>query len=384
MTSAPGQPPADRPLTEDQILDLVEGRLTGAEADSVLSRSGRAGLADRVRQMQSHRRVLQNLPLEPAPRHLAERVIATLERDALLGLAKGEPVEDHIPIHTGDRTRQAGHRPWMRAAPGLALAAGLVLLVGGGAYWSSLLIGGKDKPAPIVTPGPMAMKTSEGMAAPVADVAVNETAAPASATLASADAASRAEAAPASVALSSEAAAKLAQEGRLVIRVAASSTRSIGQLEAMGNGRNHRAWRLRKDVPAEVSSAILAVVAAAPVHPDFVGPVMAASEPERFGSIIAPLVGPRAALNIVPPRIERAGAAIAGSYLLELPADAASVESITTLLSDRLKGEVRLEELPESVDAPLADDAESLTWWTQPPQQWAPRVTVPLVIEERE
>ena len=105
---------------------------------------------------------------------------------------------------------------------------------------------------------------------------------------------------------------------------------------------------------------------------------------ELLAFVIAPLVGPRAALSIVPPRIERAGAAIAGSYLLEMPADAASVESITTLLSDRLKGEVRLEVLPESVEAPLADDAESLTWWTQPPQHWAPRAAVPLVIEERE
>lgn len=381
MTSTPGQPPADRPLTEDQILDLVEGRLSEADAQAVFSRSGRAGLSERVKQMQAHRRALQSMPLEAAPPHLAERVIATLERDALLGLAKGEPVDGHIPIHIGDRTRQVGPRPWMKAAPGLALAAGLVLLVGGGAYWSSLLIGGKDRPAPTVTPGPLAMKTGEGIAATSPAGAGTEVETPAAA-LAIADSAPRSEAA--TTVLSSEDAARLAQEGRLVIRVASSSTRGIGQLEAMGNGRNHRTWRLRKDVPAEVSSTILAVVAAAPVNPEFVGPVMAASEPERFGSVIAPLVGPRAALSIVPPRIERAGAAIAGSYLLEMPADAASVESITTLLSDRLKGEVRLEVLPESVEAPLADDAESLTWWTQPPQHWAPRAAVPLVIEERE
>jgi len=382
MTSTPGQPPADRPLTEDQILDLVEGRLSASDAEAVLSRSGRAGLSERVRQMQAHRRVLQDLPLEPAPRHLAERVIATLERDALLGLAKGEPVEDHIPIHMGDRTRRAGHRSWMKAAPGLALAAGLVLLVGGGAYWSSLLIGGKDRPATPVTPGPIALKSGDAESAITAAGPAIEIETPAATALAAADTARHAQA-PAAAPLSAEDAARLAQEGRLVIRVAASSTRGIGQLEAMGNGKNHRTWKLRKDVPAGVSSAILAVVAAAPVNPDFVGPMMAASEPERFGSVIAPLVGPRAALNLMPPRIERAGAAIAGSYLLELPADAASVESITTLLGDRLKGEVRLEMLPESVDAPLADDAESLTWWTQPPQHWAPRAAVPLVIEER-
>lgn len=369
-------------MTEDQILDLVEGRLSEADAEAVFSRSGRAGLSERVKQMQAHRRVLQNVPMEVAPRHLAERVIATLERDALLGLAKGEPVDGHIPIHIGDRTRHAGHRPWMKAAPGLALAAGLVLLVGGGAYWSSLLIGGKDRAAPTVTPGPLAMKTGERAEATVPAGSSNEAAPPAAA-LAGVDPTARADATPTAAVLSSEDAARLAQEGRLVIRVASSSTRGIGQLEAMGNGRNHRTWRLRKDVPAEVSSTILAVVAAAPVNPEFVGPVMAASEPERFGTVIAPLVGPRAALSIVPPRIERAGAAIAGSYLLELPADAASVESITTLLSDRLKGEVRLEVLPESVEAPLTDDAESLTWWTQPPQHWAPRAAVPLVIEER-
>jgi hypothetical protein len=383
MTSTPGQPPADKPLSEDQILDLVEGRLSESDAEAVLSRSGRAGLSERVRQMQSNRRVLQDLPLEPAPRHLAERVIATLERDALLGLAQGEPLEDHIPVHMGDRTRRAGHRPWMKAAPGLALAAGLVLLVGGGAYWSSLLIGGKDRPATPVAPGPMVAKTGEAASAAVAAGPANEIATPGATSLANADTASRA-AVPAAASLSAAEGARLAREGRLVIRVAASSTGGIGQLEAMGNGRNHRSWRLRKDVPAGVSSTILAVVAAAPVNPDFVGPVMAASEPERFASVIAPLVGPRAALNLMPPRIERAGAAIAGSYLLDLPADAASVESMTTLLSDRLKGQVRLEELPESVEAPPADDAESLMWWTQPPQHWAPRATVPLVIEERE
>ncbi|MFZ2875340.1 MAG: hypothetical protein WAZ94_12780, partial [Phycisphaerales bacterium] len=228
-----------------------------------------------------------------------------------------------------------------------------------------------------------AMKTGERAAATGSAGPSNELESAATA-LAGVDTTARADTTPVAAVLSSGDAARLAQEGRLVIRVASSSTRGIGQLEAMGNGRNHRSWRLRKDVPAEVSSTILAVVAAAPVNPEFVGPVMAASEPERFGSVIAPLVGPRAALNIVPPRIERAGAAIAGSYLLEMPADAASVESITTLLSDHLKGEVRLEVLPESVEAPLTDDAESLTWWTQPPQHWAPRAAVPLVIEERE
>lgn len=385
MTSAGNNPPNGKPLGEEQLLDWIDGRLNETDQSRLADSSGRAGLHERVRQMQANKRALGSLAPVKAPPELMERVLATLERDALLGLAKGEAVEEHPPILIS--TRAASGR-WSRAVPGLALAAGLVLLVTGGVYWSSLLFTPGPKPAvgpiartdhaetplpaPATEPAPIAT-ASRGMTEPSAMKAA-DAAAPAGAT-------SELATTAAAESVSVDRAVELAREGRLVMRVESKNTRGLTSLEAMGNGRGARAWRLRKDVPAAVTASVLAA-STATAPSDFVGPVMAASHPTNVASLLAPLVGPRAAYNVAPPRVTSRGAEIVGTYLLDLPANAASLQSLATTFADKLQGGVRFEELPEPADAPALSDPESLLWWTQPPPQWAPRATVPVVVEE--
>jgi hypothetical protein len=384
MPTPPDNPGNARPLSEEQILDWVEGRVDGEAVSRLAAASGRAGLSERVVQMQANRRALQSLGVERAPKGLADRVVAALERDALLGLAEGTPAPP--PIQITDHVR-SGPARWARMGPGLALAAGLALVITGTVYWSNVLFGGGPAQAPRESVGPMAIATGPADASPAARAKTSaESAPPAdSAPAATMMAASGPAQEPAAhEPLTPERAAELARAGRLVIRVAATSTRALSQLETMGNGRNHRAWRLQKDVPPAVSAAILATVAAPAIPADFVGPVMAAAHPANVASLIAPMVGPRAAFNLTPPRIERDGSVIAGSYLLEVPADAEAISGVASILGERLKGEVRMEALPDAVPTPpSAPDPGSLLWWTQTPQNWTPRASVPIVIEER-
>lgn len=370
-----------RPVGEEQLLDWIDGRLSPAEQARLVASSGRAGLEQRVRQMRANKRALESVGVERAPSELMERVVAALERDALLGLSEGLPAEELAPIQITDHVRAGRSDRWSRVMPGLALAAGLVLLVGGGLYWSTLLFAPPVKkttgdvaladrgaaPAAVV-PGETAMKMASGAEATIEPLAV------ADATTADPTPSPVVEAAP----ITPERAVELARQGRLAIRVVSKDARNLGVVETMGNGKGTRPWRLRKDVPPEVTAA----VASAP-PPGFVGPMMAASHPVSMASVIGPLVGPRAAFNVAPARVLTAnGTSILGTYLLDVPTDELSLGSISTLLSSRLKAEVRFEELGEPVNTGAADEADDLLWWTQSPQQWSPRSSVPLVVEE--
>jgi hypothetical protein len=159
-------PPPDRPLSEEHILDWVEGRLDEASQARLLAASGRAGLRDRVTQMQANRRALQSAGVEKAPRGLADRVVAALEREALVGMERSAPPVETAPIQFSDHVRGAGQGRWSRAAPGLAMAAGLTLLVVGGAYWSTLLFSGGPRQAPPSVTGPLATRDAATEPAP--------------------------------------------------------------------------------------------------------------------------------------------------------------------------------------------------------------------------
>jgi hypothetical protein len=59
MPTPPDNPGNARPLSEEQILDWVEGRVDGEAVSRLAAASGRAGLSERVVQMQANRRALQ-------------------------------------------------------------------------------------------------------------------------------------------------------------------------------------------------------------------------------------------------------------------------------------------------------------------------------------
>src|SRR3954471_24505542 len=124
-TNNPGEatPP---PLNEAEMLEWIEGRLSKIEESSRATKV-RAGVSDRVRQMQANRRALQSLGTERAPAELMDRVMAALERETLLGIANGQEVSDHLPISITPHIKEQKRRRSDRLAPALALAAGVVL-----------------------------------------------------------------------------------------------------------------------------------------------------------------------------------------------------------------------------------------------------------------
>ncbi len=393
----PGEP-TPPPLNEEHMLEWVEGRLSRIE-EGKRAGSVRAGVVDRVRQMQANRRALQSLAVEAAPPELMERVLAALERDALLGLTTGTDIHAHPPIPIAPHIERAREgRGGKRWAPGLAMAAGLLLLVGGAAYWGSMLI----RPAtPGVGPGPIAINTPSPedaggpslntLSAPVSPgesrTAMTDSSPPAAMMAKAGVSAMQAEDAAVAMItapLSEERVLQLAREGRLVMRVFAPETRSLAQnlaqIDAMDTLKNGRTWKASRDVPLSVAAAVL------PVDRPM-GPPMR-PEPEPALAQMASMMSASAAINWpIGPAINMPLAKpmerVRATYMVELLDTPKSLAAVKATFKDRLKAGVVFEELPEALGLPHTSDPESLLWWTLPPSAWTQRVAVPVVVETR-
>ena len=370
MTARPSNPgdPTPPPFNEEHMLEWVEGRLSRIE-EANRAAATRSGVSDRVRQMQANRRALQSLGEERAPAELMDRVLAALERDALLGLSNGEDLSDHPPISIATHTA-ATRRPGLlhKWAPQLALAAGLLLLVGGAAYWGSVLV------KPGAQPGPIATNDTSPVTGPTdkptpgdqgARVAMAEASPEAMTTLAAPDAAAALQALPPE---SPDARVlRLAREGRLVIRVKAQDLSRLAQVEALDTLKDGRTWRISRDVPNDVVAAV--------TPPDRM-PVSTQPDETAFASV-APLVASgTVGFPVLPqfPRVEPR------TYLIDFPDTQRNLAAIKSTLSERLKATVEFEELEQPIQLPRVEDSESLLWWTLPPSSWTQRVTVPVVV----
>jgi hypothetical protein len=369
------------PLDESAMLAWIEGRLSKIE-ETDLARRARPGTVERVQQMQANRRALQSVREERAPAELMDRVLAALERDALVGLSNGQDLYEHPPISIATATTKEKKGPsWaQRHAPALALAAGIALLLAGAAYWSSLLFksgktvqvaGGTD-----TTPAPAHADENASR------LAINQSPADTQTPPALADTdlnaghpAETANIEPATPALTPGRMLALARQGRLVMRVKAHDLTKLADVEAPA--KYDRPWKLSKDVPSAVVAAI--VPKAAPI----VGP-MPESQPVIAGSkVITPLLGPGAAMNWALDAAADPASRVRATYLLDLPNTEQNLDHIKLVFKDRLKADVSFEALDEAVQAPQTQDPETLLWWTLPPAQWVERVTVPVVVEAR-
>lgn len=378
--------PDNRPLDEAHLLDWIDGKLSPAEQSRLEQASGRVGLSERISQMQSQRLILQSLSEEEAPPDLMDRVLATLERDQLVGGGIPRQVDDMI-IERRARTI------------GFAMAAGVVLMLSGGIYLASVAM----RPAARANPGPLAMNSTT-------PVLPNEASVPPESTLADAGALKKIEADsniealrgasakqaaptamadpafdPAIVMVSPERAAMLATEGRLVMRVMAGDTRGLTNLELAG--RTNSKWRLRKDVPAAVAAAVLPTGPKADIGPEdsSLGLAMASADTRReaAAAVLSPYIGLRPGFDLTPPNPNDPLTRVRGTYLLEIPAEVASLQSLKKLFADRLHAGVMFEELPAALAVAPPTTPDTLMWWTMGPDHWAPRASVPVVVEQR-
>ncbi len=366
MTARPSHPgdPTPPPLNEEHMLEWIEGRLSRIE-ESNRAAASRAGVADRVRQMQANRRALQSLADERAPAQLMDRVMAALERETLLGLTQGEDVSDHPPISIATNTVSRNRR-FERMAPGLALAAGLALLVGGAAYWGSILIKPSPRPGPAIADNSAApadtttTRTAEAVPAPVMpELTQPGPVEPATTAILAA--------AP----LTDDRILQLAREGRLVIHVRARDIGRLAQIEAMTDLAPGRTWRISHDVPTEVATALQP----APMQP---------LDPRQHEPMIAGADGPiRRTIDWTPTLPLLEFQPVRETYLVDFPDSQRSLASLKSALADNLRAEVVFEELPEPLALPRTEDDNALLWWTLPPTSWTQRVTAPVIIQSR-
>ncbi|MCC6675878.1 MAG: hypothetical protein IT436_01925 [Phycisphaerales bacterium] len=155
MTMHRDNPNTDR---EELLLALVEGELDPAREAAELAALDPAAVS-RVRAMRRHRAVLRSIAEVAPPAGLLDRVGAVLEREAVTGPA--------LDAGTFPIERYRSSAPWARR---LAVAAGLMLMVGGVGYWSLWL---SSTPETRRTPGgsggsKFAMNTGAGEHAPAA------------------------------------------------------------------------------------------------------------------------------------------------------------------------------------------------------------------------
>lgn len=383
MNERPSNPAPQKPphgiIDEGQLLDWIDGGLSPEDQATLEASSGRSGLRSRVAQMQANARALRALAEEKAPPGLRERVLAALERDALVAMERDGKSDAPPPISFSDHVATRDSARWSKRGPAFALAAGLLLLVGGAVYWSVLLFD-HAKPTPRrdgplakgttpaeVEPGPMAILTQPD--APIPETTISgrpESAAPT--TLAAAFMG------PPRPPMTSQRAMELAGEGRLAVRIFSDNTRGLRQVEAAGAGKSGRDWRLSKTLPPAVTLALAGV-------PNNTGGPLMASAHAPAATLIAPLLGPNAAFSM--PTIDDPLRRVRGAYVLEVPADTESFERVEALFADSLQGRVELEELAEPVQLAPASP-ERVVWWTQAPTEWVPRVSIPVIVERAE
>jgi len=395
------RPADDAPITESEMLDWIDGRLSETEAARLEAASGRIGLRRRIGEMRSNRAVLAALPEETAPATLAERIFNALERDTLIGLSDGPALSDSLPISSVP-SRHRHQRWWSHGRVQFAMAAGLALIAGGAAYWGTILSDGRAAPerfggdlvlGPAQNPALISsdsdessLPTPDGSAGALA-VAVPAVAAdsPASANEPSgALAKSRAHdesvffetrSTVGSVVTDDARALALAREGRLVMRVIASNVRALPQVTTAAMSESSlRDWRLTDRLPATTVAMVM---------PRNIPFGMGRGEPALASAQAISLIGPRAMFSWTAAYTVDRASKVRGTFIAELPAKQAVLNAVRSVFADKLDASVVFEELAEAIPSSGAVDAAAALWWTRPSSQWVQSVQIPVVVEER-
>jgi hypothetical protein len=383
--------------------------------------------------MRSDRVALRSLgALERAPEGLISAVESALqpvmERELLLGLQDGEPAES-MPVVSMVRPERRGiFQTFLadRAGRRMALAASLLVLVGGATWWGTVVFYRGTQPI-----GPIAVndkkpsesarmvdstvalntgkpdspagatfdqnKSDEGMTIAQGDSAARTAASGAEALMMKSEGAAAIASAPAATLAAADVigpvktpmdaalAAELARERKLVIRVVSREATSAPRrvCDRMRKELNTPAWKLAGDAP---TAELAQVLEARPLDVGRSEPRVIRPEAPAFAGMeqIEPIVGPPAPIEI--PVIEETEPQPV--YVVQTRLDAATMTQLKASLeksgqTDEVVFEERYEALPlASGGAPVLTPAAVL-WWTNSPAGWTNWGEVPVVIEPR-
>jgi hypothetical protein len=371
------------PMDESILAALVEGDLDVREADSVRERllAADPAWAARIELMERDRVMLRALGDETPPNGLTESVIARLEREALLGLASGEPASGRPPVsivRPAQHGRDGGFGRWMfsPAGAGLAMAAVLALAVGAALQ----VIGPRPAPVPPLAPD----LASEAEANPAGAIALDRHGPSERAVMGDPAPQPSPEGAsdrPAALALEQpqpdrtfsepERAVALLAEGRLIIRVRAAApeeaTAELGRI-AGRQFRPNEAFRLQPEISEPLALAMERHFA--PPAIDDAPRVLAADDDRPVA--------------IEPRTVEQPLSSLESIYLADARLDRAALASLLAALS---LGDGRVavfEELAEPLELPRVLTPDAVLWWGRAPSEWSRRAYLPIAIERVE
>ncbi len=405
-------------IDERDLVDLIEGQIDADrrhDLETMLIK--RPGLRRLVEAMRHDRAVMRAMPDEFCHADVAAGVRDVLEREALLG-ASGLESEPDAPAPIAMTSRRIGARP-------LAFAAGLLLLVGGGAIlaWPRFITPGPSGPlsnsSSIAMNDPRAdgtreRSTGERRSAPAATPNVatkSDSARDESSPVATTDAAATspvgvasedralAESDAASVAASKEAASPVEPQVGLLaqsrpapedepamvgpeIPVDLALARST---EAPIDDRRAAELALQGRLLVRVQGASAAYLLSSSADRGALGTHRVDHvEPSELSSPVLAQVfeGTTTPERIVwasdhaMPVYDREVVGPEG-YVVEFAATPQNVEK----LREELGGRVTFEELHEDAGLRPRIDPDAVLWWTLPPSAWAPRVAAPIILE---
>ncbi len=432
MTTSPNNPPSPIGPEEADLLAWVEGEKLSPAMDAAVARllMSNPVLARELEAMRRDRDALQSLEDEfSAPAGLIESVESALqpvlERQLLLGLQDGEPLESK-PVVSMVRPEKRGiFQTFLadRSGRRMAMAAGLLLVVGGATYWATTMVSSTPRPlivarndsrkematpeapakplakaetspATLTNDKPASDKTSVAVATPKkvensgAPVVPGNTV-PNDPTTAETEVAM---VGPVKVPVDSTLAAELAREGRLVIRVVSpQSARSpVAVAEHLKKDVSGPGWKLGSEVPSAVAVAVAhepvdwkQLAATQPSRGD--DETLVAADMDAVNKGLDPsLIGPPAPSAELP---QLAIEQVPSIYMLQARLDAATMDAVKKSLqkagrADEVLFEERYESLPLDPSAPILNP-NAMVWWNNTPAGWAKWGEVPVVIDPK-
>jgi hypothetical protein len=379
--------PNDLPIDIDTLAALVEGDLGCQEADDVRERllAIDPEIAARVEMMSRDRVLLRALGDEQPSAGLAESVIARLEREALLGLAQGEPSGGALPLSTVRTirpSRWAGAARWMisPAGAGLGLAAGLALAIG---ITLQMLPSGSGGVSP--TPIPIAegdttfddrsVAIDSNPRAPVVGADVPDPPVIGADTRVLTVESTTPKPGPdMTFTADLDRALALLAEGRLLVRVQSGDPETtVAQLGrfAERSGRPGEAWRLEADATESVVAAMDLKFA----------PIVSIDEPVMFASGDLPPANLETTNRV---QLVSTPSPLEAVYLADARLDRAAMASLRSALSLGNGQHAVFEELAQPLELPRVLTPDSVLWWGRPASEWSERGYVPIVVERVE
>ncbi len=379
-------------------------------------------LARQLKGMRADRMALASLADEKAPSGLIASVESALqpvlERQLLLGLEDGEPSESRPVVSMVRPEKRSIFQTFLadRVGRRMAMAASLLLLIGGGTYWATTMLSrspqqpvfavkpkdltvadaspNRAREAALVPPAALkqpAAETKPGTPGPI-ELAKNDTkpdvdndvkVPPAAPEVALASAASDVLVGPVKTPVDAALAAELARDRKLIIRVIPTSTPTVAMTERLKKDCKGTGWKLGTDVPTELASALEVRTDDAPIAPDrgVDHTVMVDSNPIA-AALDENFVGPP-----MPQNFDIASAAGQSVYLVQARLDAATFAQIRSTLqkvgdAKDVVFEERYEALPIDSSGPILVPG-AVVWWDSQPSSWNNWGEVPVVIGPR-